>query len=227
LGKGKKQMKLLSVNMARAIWWGSLLDLNPKGIDLGRIITPILVNIYKFASFPSIQDIFNAAEGWKFKNGQFKINEENPILIDFTIFNDGMVAETHSSTDHSESFLEDVLNQFSQNFKFPNWKEVIKRKNYVSEFWVSMNITLELINPKLKSICKYLSDNIEEKDKIFQVGGISFWPDQTSKINPFPLMLERALAFPFSENRYFSRAPLTTKKHWEVLEKLESILMGV
>jgi hypothetical protein len=81
-----------------------------------------------------------------------------------------------------------------------------------------------VINPKLKQISEYLSKTVEQGSMVFRVGGISFWPDQVNKINPAPFSFERVTNVPFSENRYYSVAPLPTDKHLELLDKLESIL---
>jgi hypothetical protein len=87
-----------------------------------------------------------------------------------------------------------------------------------------MDKSLEVINPKLKQISQYLSNTVEEGNRIFQFGGVSFWPDPVGKVDPNPFTFERAINVPFSENRYYSAAPLPTDKHLELLDVLESIL---
>lgn len=218
-------MKLQSVVTARSIWLGHLSDLNPRGINLIPIIVPLLAETYKFIQLPSIQDISNSKDGLKFQQGEFAIDDGYPIRINFTLYEDGLVADSGSSTDHSEAFLEDVLVKFSDTFNVLNCERVISRKNYLSEMFVSTDTSLELINPKLKQVSDYLADNVEE-NKIFEVGRISFFPNQTSKINPAPFSLERALNVPFSENRYYTIAPLQTHKHLELLELLEISLLS-
>ena len=217
-------MKLLSVNTARAIWLGQVRDLNPKGMKLERILTSFLVDTYKFEKTPLTQEPTDPNKGLIFENGEFEAKEEHPIIINLTIYNDGLVAESISSTTHSEAFLEDVLIRFSEFFKISSFTSVFKKKLYSSQLFVYTDKQLKLLNPKLKKISEYLSHNVEQSSLNFQVGGISFWPDQTSKVPPASFTFERALGVPFSENRYYSAAPLKTDQHLELLEKLENIL---
>ena len=97
------------------------------------------------------------------------------------------------------------------------------KNNFFILGYVSNNKFLEILNPKLKQISKYLNQNIG-KDKGYQVGGLSFWPDQKNKKPSMPFTIERAIEVPFSENRYYSTSSLQTDQHLELLDKLEKIL---
>lgn len=217
-------MKLLSVNLARSIWLGPISDFNPRGASLDGILFPFLVNTYKFRKFPPLTEISDLSKGAKFENGEFNIGGDCPIIVNLTFYNDGVIADTGSSTIHSDAFLEDMYNRFSELFKIPPYQSIIRKVVYVSQLFVSTDKSLEVINPKLKLISEYLSDTVEQGGRVFQLGGISFWPDQVDKVNPVSFSFERTLNVPFSENRYYSTAPLPTDKHLELLDKLESIL---
>jgi hypothetical protein len=218
-------MKLLSIANARSIWLGQMNDFNPRGVDLIRIAIPILVQNYKFTKFPTNENLPDGKQiNMKFEMGSFQPDPNKlPIHIALTIYSDGFVAETGSSTFDSDLFLADMLNRISDAAGLPSYKEIIQKYIYLSQVYVTTDKNLEMINPKFKQISKYLSNNVEE-DKYFEVGGLSFWPDQTSKVNPSPFTLERALNSPFFEKRYFSTAPLPTDKHLELLNKLEEIM---
>lgn len=217
-------MNLLSINLARSIWLAPIIDFNPRGIRLDNILFPFLIDIYKFKKYPSLTEHLDPSKGILFEEGEFLIDEKSyPIGINLTIYPDGFVVDTRSSTNHSDAFLENTFNEFSKIFKMRAYQSIIREKLYVSEVYVSTEKSLEILNPKLKLISKYLSQNVE-KDKTFQVGGISFWPDQIAKQNPRAFSFERTLNTPFSENRYFSAAALPTDKHLELLDKLEDIL---
>jgi len=217
-------MKLLSVNLARSIWLGPISDFNPRGASLYRILFPFLMDTYKFRKFPSLTEISDLSKGVKFENGDFSIGSNPPILVNLTFYNDGIIADTGSSTTHSDTFLEEMYTKFSELFKMPPYQSILRKKVYLSQLFVSTNKSLEVINPKLKLISQYLSETVEQGDKVFQFGGMSFWPDQVDKVNLSPFTFERTVNVPFSENRYYSVAPLPTDKHLELLDKLESIL---
>ena len=218
-------MKLLSINLARSIWLGPMIDFNPKGLYLYPSVISLLVGTYKFKKVPSPSDVLDLTKGVAFENGEFRIDEKASVVIHVTIYNDGVVATASSSTEHADAFLLDAFSLFSTKLGLPDHKQILKRKVYASQLFVSTNRSLELLNPKLAQISKYLSNNVEEGDKTFHVGGVHLWPDQIiGKNNPPPFTFERAAGAPFSDKRYFSSAPLPTHKHLELLEQIEAIL---
>ncbi|MGA8573757.1 MAG: hypothetical protein ACLP7A_14420 [Desulfobaccales bacterium] len=218
-------MKLLSINLARSLWFFNLLEINPKGLNLYPIIIPILVDSYKFKQYPSVNDVVDETKGVKFEYGEFINRGGNALIINMTIFNDGITAETRSSTNDSDAFLTEILTRLSQELQLPFYKEILRKICYASQVYVTTNKALELINPKVKEISKYLSNNASGFEEIsFELGGLTFWPDQKYTNKPFNFIFERILNVPFSENKYYSAAPLSTDKHLELLNKLERIL---
>jgi hypothetical protein len=213
-------MKLLSVNLARSIWLCSFNELNPKGKNLYLGI-PALVNLYKFRKFPSQTELLDGSKGIKFEDGEFKNSEGEAILVTLTLYNDGLVADTRSSTQDSDNFLIEISTQLSEAFNLPRIEQVMRKKDYLSQLFVTTDISLDLINPKLKETSKYLSDNLSG---LFEIGGISFYSDPATRPNPSQFTLERVLNVPFIEKKYYSSANLQTEKHLQCLEELENIL---
>src|SRR4030067_1882914 len=164
-------MKLLSVSLARSIWNCSFNELNPRGKDLYPAI-PLLVNLYKFRKFPSQTETLDYSKGIKFEDGEFKNSEGEPIGLNLTVFADGLVVDTRSSTQDSENFLIEMSTQLSEYFNLPRSEQLIRRKDYLSQLIVTTEISLDSINPKFNEISKYLSDNLSYS---FEIGGISFW----------------------------------------------------
>lgn len=217
-------MKLLSVNLARSLWFCPVQEMNPRGKSIYHII-PYLIDRYKFKVFPSEKEVPDETKGIKFESGEFLTRTNDLIGIGLTIYADGLVADSRYSTDESDAFLTDMLINLSKEFSFPHFELLIRRIGYVSQLYVSNDKSLELINPKLKNISEYLSNNVKGFGEIlFELGGISFWPDQTKINKPFAFSFERVLNIAFSENRYYTAAPLQTEKHLELLDMLENIL---
>lgn len=217
-------MKLLSVNLARALWFCPVQELNPRGKSLYQII-PYLIDKYRFKVFPSDKEVPDENKGIKFEDGEFLTSANELISINLTIFADGLVADSRYSTDESDAFLTDMLMNLSKDHSFPHHELIIRRTGYVSQLYVSTDKSLELINPRLKKISEYLCNNVKGfGENFFELGGIYFWPDQTLINKPFNFTFERVLNVPFSENRYYTGAPLQTDNHIELLDIIENIL---
>ncbi len=220
-------MKLLSVALARSVWLGHVNDLNPRGIHLPAAVFPWLLQTYKFQKLPP-QAIPDSASGItmdiKFERGQFTTTEGDVIDVALSIYRDGLVADSFASTVQTDAFLDNVLTRLAELFNLPDYRQIIRKKTYLSQIYITTDRSLEsLLNPRLKQVFKYLAETVEE-DVVWQTGGITFWPDQISKINPHPFTIERAVSVPFSEKRYYSAAPLPTDKHIELLAKVEALM---
>ena len=219
-------MKLLSIKQARSIWLVYLVDLNPRGRNVLSLI-PLIVAKYKFVQSPAKPEELDLAKGVKFIGGSFHKDQQNDIGIDLTIYNDGFLADTRSSTEDSDAFLDEFLNWISTEFDLIPYQEVLRSKVYVSELWVKTDKSLNALNPKLEKFAKRITSLIvghEHHPIAFETSGISFWTDPTVINPPGAFRFERLIDAPFSENRYYSAAPLQTDAHLEILTELERIL---
>jgi hypothetical protein len=218
-------MKLLSVKQARSIWFVKLVDLNPRGHNLLAII-PGIIEKYKFQIFPIKPDELDLSKGVKFLVGTFQKDHKN-IAIDLTVFNDGLVADTRSSTEDSDAFLNDYLTLLSTELDLVPYQEVLRSNAYLSELWVQTDKSLNALNPKLADFAKRLTSLVvghSHHHIAFESTGITFWTDPIVVNPPGPFKFERAENTPFGESRYYSAAPLQTNVHLEMLTELESIL---
>ncbi len=219
-------MKLKAIGRARSIWVVYLVDLNPRGRNLLPLISSVIEK-YKFLQYPSKPEELDVSKGVKFVNGSFQKDSQNDIIIDLTIFGEFMVADTRSSTKDSDAFLDDFLTWLSSEFGFVSYQEVLRSRVYLSELWVQTNKSLSGLNPKLEAFSKRITSLIEGHSHhpvAFETAGIYFWTDPNIANSPGPFRLERASDVPFTENRYYSAAPLQTDIHIEMLSELENIL---
>lgn len=220
-------MKLLAVNLARSVWLGHTIDINPKGIDLFSTLSSDFINRYGFKKFPPENSIPDERKegGIVFEGGTFLSEEgQRIIIVSFTVFSDGFIADTRSSTVHSDAFLNDVFSHLSSDIGLPSHESVIRQKKYLSQLFVSTIKPFDSIDQQLKTISNFLNENVYQGGIPFKFGGMSFWSDQKDKFPPPPFTIERAVGADFSENRYYTAAPLTTEKHYALLEKLENVL---
>ncbi|MEW6127987.1 MAG: hypothetical protein AB1757_13185 [Acidobacteriota bacterium] len=224
-------MELVSVVIARAVWFVNARDINPRGLNLWHTFLPTLTEKYKFIQYPKEMSLDLQREaGDRFVGGTYKNTQGANILINFTSFDDGMVAETRSSTQDSEAFLEEI-SQWIGEFGLVFRPEMVRRKGYVSELIVKSEYRLNALNPKLEKFAARLSkltsgerlSSLPSESFTFETSGLVFTADGLG-LKPSPFRFERENDTLFSENKYYSQAPLQTDTHLELLNELEQIL---
>jgi len=212
-------MKLLSVALARALWFVDVNELNPGGRDVYAHLFPALVEEYKFKSYPKPGD--DLTQGMKFTNGEFVKEDGTVLAVNCTVYTDGLAVDTYSSTDDSEELLKEFLTDLP-DLGFAYNPDMIRRKSYVSYVNVKSSRSLHALNPKLAEFAKRLSAEIG--GTVFDLSAIEFWPDQTLVVKPVNFSFQRKLGDPHDSDRYWSQAALPTAKHLELLEEFEAIL---
>lgn len=219
-------MQKINVALARLIWLFDTNELNPTGKSLFPDMMMWLGEKYKFQTFPkSIGDVDEEKKGFQFKLGEFQ-SSEGAIAVNFAFYNDGIVAETWSSTEHGDAFLEDVLRSAALRYGLAYQPDLIRAKQYISELVVSLDHSLANLNPKIARFCEALN-GIFSRHHLppFEVTGMIFAPDVTAtNYKPPGLFLERKTGVPFTANRFWSKAPFTTKDHELALEAFDKML---
>lgn len=218
-------MQLLSVGKAQSVWLFDANDLNPRG----KYIFPDLIEWLKeeaqFQVSPKSPDDLDGTKGLAFKQGSFPLGNDN-LTVELTLYNDGVIANTYSSTKAADIFIENTLTNAAREFDLKYGPDLVRSKTYLSEIVVRMEKEIGVLNPKLADFAKRISEaHGHTWAAPFEVGGISFWSDTAlSAIKAAPFTLERKVNSPFSEHRYFSKAPLHTDDHLKLLEEFEQLL---
>ena len=156
-------MKLQSVVIARSIWLFSTSDLNPRGKALLPILAP-LVQRYNFINFPKTVEQLTGNE-FKFESGQFTGQAGEKIAVDLAVYNDGLVADTRSSTEDSDFFLHDFMTWLHEEHGLLKYETVVRKKVYVSELYVTCEQLLNNLNPGFME----LRDEMSHHDSGFLV----------------------------------------------------------
>lgn len=222
-------MKLLSIKQARSIWLIYLIELNPRGLNLLTLIKP-MIEKYKFQIYPTKPDEFGFGKETieiKFCGGNFQKSPQQNIGFDLTIYNDGLIVDTRSSTDDSDAILKELLTWISIEINLVPYQDVLRSKLYLSELYVQTKKKLNSLNHKLAGFAKQLTSLIvghEHHHISFETSGISFWTDPGVVNPPGSFKFERVIDVPFNTNRYYSAAPLQTDTHLKILNELENIL---
>lgn len=220
-------MKILNVLTAKAIWLFDINDLNPRGKDIFSDLIEWLKDCYGFEKVPkSITDIDPTTKALTFERGRFQVREEIYIAVDLQIFDDGLVANSRSSTHETDVFLEDLLALAAKEFSLTYNPAMIRAKMHVSELTVHLDSVLFDLNPQLVDFANTISSMCGlPNTPPFEMFGISFSTDlAVSHFKPSRFTLERKVGSPFSEKRYHSRAPVHTDQHEQLLKGLEHIL---
>ena len=219
-------MRVLNVVAARSTWLFELADLNPKGKSLFPEIIDWLKDTYNFKEAPELAAKVDDSKGLPFKKGEFQAREEVFVDVELTMFNDGLVANSSSSTEDTDKFLENVIASAVMEYNLTFDPSMVRRKLYMSELNVRLDQPLANLNPRLSQFARKISSmNTSAGGNPFEVGGLSFWTDSTYTVTKTPpFMIERKLNAPFNENRFLTKAPLQTEQHIAVLRELEEML---
>ena len=215
-------MRLVSVSIARSIWLVPFEEINPLGVD----ILPVLLAIrqrYGFQKWPKLEDLAqDAPNGFQFGSGSMKLPEGLQIEVAaFTIFKDGLVADTRHATTASDVFLNDVLLFLAEKHGLIYDSSMIREKNYVSEVVVSAEVNLSETCERMARFTKLLSTTLGES---FAATSIRFGTSPTGAKGGISFTFEYRAGLPFDHKRYFSQAPCATDQHLKLLEEFGAIL---
>lgn len=222
-------MKLLSIQRARALWMFHINDLSPSGSAAIRDVVTSAISRYSFnkpTHGPQQLGPSQIVSGHLFVAGLFNAPAGNRIEVTLTYTSDALAADTRTSTSDSDDFLENFLSWTKEEFGWLDHSSITIRKIYVSELYVSLDRSLGRINPGIQRLNNLLAEKIKTPltQANFDFGALAFWIDPEQKSRHVPFTIERHKDAPFSDNRYFSVAPLETTAHLEMIEEVEKLL---
>lgn len=219
-------MQLSAVTLARLFAFIEPVDLNPRGRVHYPDLASALVERYKFLKFPQKAEDFDEAKGIMFGGGKF--GEIGTINIQ--VFSYGIVVDTASSTDDSEKLLEDALSWGAKALGLTYKPGTVKRKAFVSQLTFHSDVDLKNLHPALSKLSQRLTARVPQffgQSVAYMPTAFSVGYDATSvKSGPAAFTIERRVEIPFSENKYFSTAPLPTPEHITFLTEFEADILS-
>lgn len=220
-------MKLISVDVARTTWLFPLMELNPSG----RSFTQTFIDLksrYNFKKAPAHSlDFDPESKGLVFNEGDFVNREGISVLAKLTIFTDGVVSDTWSSTRDSEDLLEDAMKwiKTEHGFSLPPDRSV--KKLYLSQLTVKAETGQIAGRSKLEELAELVGAKLAETgrpNKGYTVNGFSLLPrDWDQSGSPAHYRFEVKVGSLPGENRYHASAPLPTDVHLALLEEQERL----
>jgi hypothetical protein len=215
-------VKLSAVVLARVLGFVETYDLNPRGQVYFPDIVAKLVERYSFQKFPQKIEEFDETKGVEFIDGKIG----NQTIEKFVIWTSLLVLETRSSTTDSKQILEDMLLWGAANAGLNYKPGMIKRFGYVSDLTFHSDVPILGVNPALTKLAAKTSSaltDIWQEPVQYEPANLAVGHDPMARkygIASFSIT-HRAEAR-FSENKYFSEAPLPTDMHIALLEEFEA-----
>jgi hypothetical protein len=214
-------MELSAVIMARFFAFIETYDLNPRGRAYFPELASALVARYGFAKYPQKPEDFDESKGVTFQDGR----EGDVTINQVQIFTHAVYVDTASSTGDSEKIFHESLTWLSNDFGLRYDAGMVKRKTYVSQLTFFTDV-LDRLHPALSKLAQRLTTRVPQfygQQLAYTPSVVNIGYDPlTVKAGPAPFTIERRADTPFTENKYFSSAPLPTDEHIEMLEAFEA-----
>jgi hypothetical protein len=218
-------VKVIAVPLARCMWLIDFDKVNPRGRSLLDALHSIAKR-YRFSKFPAHLLDYAKDGGLEFLSGTF-IKGGVDLRVGMTVFNNGIQADTLSSTDDAEAFLEDVREWLEKEFNLPIDNDAIIRRSYQSQLDVQVAKELMTVSRQIQKIAERLTAEsipVHGNPTKFLIGGFSIFSEDVGKPGaPMPFRFERKWGTDFDGNIYFAQAQLRTSEHIALLEELERI----
>lgn len=224
------KLKLVSSALGTVALYGPGDEVLPEGGLLQRDLVKFVGDAYQFSIRPEIPpgvppQLFPTLS---FQQGKLEGKEIYPIHQMLLMQNgDAVSAQT---TDAADFILSDLIKQLEHGLHYRYGDISGRRKTYFSAIIVQFDAALEDRISAFGRIEKILNRVIPRENMPFKPKILSFGhgdPAIQGIANVDDLLkadfsLQRRVGAPYSENRYFSSAPLSTTEHAELLQEIET-----
>jgi len=214
-------MKLSAVTLARVLAFVETFDLNPHGTVFYPDLVAKLVEKCRFQKYPQTIQDFDEQKGVEFLSGVWdRVNVEK-----LTIYTNGILLDTRVSTAISEGVLAEALD-WAKQFGIKYEAGMIKRRGYLSSFTFHSDVPLlgaTQATSKLAQSVTQITQGRMNLNVMYEPSRLDFDFERTltQQIPIAPLTIQRRATTPFSENKYFTEAPLRSEEHFQLIEQFE------
>jgi hypothetical protein len=215
-------MRVLSVLEARVVALFDMNELNPGGKVFFPNVLGELVQQFQFQKFPKTPEQMDENKGIEFFDGHW--NGVNVSKV--TIYFNGILLETQSTTEDSRRILEESLRWASDGFGLRYDPSIVINWKFLSAFSFTTNAPLLDANSPVSKLANRMSQAMGDAGEYRAIRlDIDF--DRYNKQNPLAYFtIQRKLDAHFSSNRYITEAPLPTDVHMKLLEEFEADVLA-
>lgn len=210
-----------NILLGRAI---RLMKFTSRPLYMLDVIKP-LVDQYKFVKVPQTLEEFDDTKGITFRHGKFSSRGREIVIDSFQVYNNGLVVDTREDTENADRFIDDVIEWGMKTFGLVVPEQLIE-KAYLSNLEISLDTPLATYIPIAQQLTGEISRYLTEyglKHEPFETVSFALNFDRISIPNSIltNFTIQRREGIPFNSGLYFSTAPLKTKDHIALLQKME------
>ena len=166
----------------------------------------------------------SSSAGLEFFHGSF-----DDVGIDkLTVFPDGLLVQSGASTGLIQAFMDRFMRWMEEEFELQFVETHERHSLFESNIVFTSDRDPTAMGDRVVRLIELIESKVNETSKLdcrYTTYGFRLHTDTNviPGLKPIPFTVERRLGSDFSQNRYFSTAPLRSPDHIEILEHLESI----
>ena len=177
---------------------------------------------YGFVEAPKTLTDWNSNNGVTFQHGKFK----DTAISKFSLYSDGVVAHASAPVEVVEQFVDDAVIWAEQSLQFEEISSLPSVQLFDSQVIVQCAVDFGSTLQKIEAFGRQISSLLDlygVTAKPYKIAGIGLQNDvpDAGMYRTAKFTFERKFDKPFSQNLYFSSAPLRSKDHLELLAQLE------
>ncbi len=219
-------MKISSIVLSRVLAFVDTIDLSPVGGVDARGFVRETAEQFHFQKYPQTLDEFDTQKGMEFVSGRLG----KKTISKFVIWNNILVVESRFTTTETQEMLQEMLLWGTEKFKLTYSPEMIQHYAYVSDLSFYSDAPLLSLDPLLRRIAERIGSSLTkiwQEPILYEPFDLKIGHDPLArKWGIAPFQITRRAEHRFSENKYFSEAPLPTDEHIALLEEYEKEIVA-
>jgi hypothetical protein len=213
-------VEVAAILLARVLAFFETADVTVrKGIFIPEL-SKALAQHCTFQKSPKTLEEWNTADGALFEMGKLG----NTVLKKVILYNNGIQVDTVAGTTESKRVLEELLYWVRDEFGITYGPDTVREWGYVSDVTFHTRVPILMTGP-IERLTRGINAEISKilpQETIYQPAGISIGHDPLlRKYARAPFTIHRRAEVAWTENKYFSEAPLPTDIHLELLAQYE------